>query len=73
MHQTAEFHKRVKEALDNPQLRSNFRVAMDGLMEKRRTAFPDKEALEALRITGSRIRANALAKQPDLLEQLEKN
>lgn len=73
MHQTAEFHKRVKDALNNPQLRSNFRSAMDGLMEKRRNAFPDKPFLEELRITGSRLRANALVKQADLLEQLEAN
>ncbi|MDF1528410.1 MAG: LutB/LldF family L-lactate oxidation iron-sulfur protein [Sedimenticola sp.] len=73
MHQTAEFHKRVKDALDNPQLRNNFRVAMDGLMEKRSNAFPDKQFLEELRITGSKLRANALVKQADLLEQLEAN
>jgi L-lactate dehydrogenase complex protein LldF len=73
MHQTAEFHKRVKDALNNPQLRSNFRVAMDGLMEKRSNAFPDKQFLEELRITGSKLRANALIKQADLLEQLEAN
>ncbi|MCW8948697.1 MAG: (Fe-S)-binding protein, partial [Sedimenticola sp.] len=73
MHQTAEFHKRVKNALDNPQLRNNFRVAMDGLMEKRSNAFPDKKFLEELRITGSKLRANALVKQADLLEQLEAN
>jgi L-lactate dehydrogenase complex protein LldF len=73
MHQTADFHKRVKDALNNPQLRNNFRVAMDGLMEKRSNAFPDKPFLEALRITGSKLRDNALVKQADLLEQLEEN
>lgn len=73
MQQKAEFEQRVQKALNNPQLRSNFRTAMDGLMEKRSNAFPDKNELEALRITGAKIRANALAKQPQLLEQLEAN
>ena len=73
MQQKAEFDRRVHEALNNAQLRSNFRSAMDGLMEKRSNAFPDKQFMEALRIRGEKIRANALAKQPELLEQLEAN
>ncbi len=73
MQQKAEFDQRVQEALNNPQLRSNFRIAMDGLMEKRSNAFPDKTFMEELRVLGSKIRANALAKQPELLEQLEAN
>ncbi len=73
MQQKAEFDQRVQEALNNPQLRSNFRIAMDGLMEKRSNAFPDKTFMEELRVLGSKIRANALAKQPELLEQLETN
>ncbi len=73
MTQKAEFDQRVKKALDNPQLRRNFRVTMDGLMEKRDKAFPDKAFLEELRTIGANIRANALARQPELLEQLEAN
>ncbi|MCW8907306.1 MAG: LUD domain-containing protein, partial [Sedimenticola sp.] len=73
MQQKAEFDRRVHEALNNAQLRNNFRSAMDGLMEKRSSAFPDKQFMEALRIRGEKIRANALARQPELLEQLEAN
>jgi L-lactate dehydrogenase complex protein LldF len=67
-----EFHPRARAALDNPQIRQNFRNAMDGLMDKRRAAFEGMD-LEALRELGANIRRNALARLPDLLEQLEKN
>lgn len=73
MPQTAEFEQRVTKALNNPQLRSNFRTVMDGLMEKRSNAFPDKAFLEELRLIGAKIRSNALARQAELLEQLETN
>ncbi|WP_166264065.1 LutB/LldF family L-lactate oxidation iron-sulfur protein [Marinobacter caseinilyticus] len=67
-----EFHPRAREALANPQIRANFRKAMDGLMTKRQTAFEGWE-LEALRDLGANIRQRALSKLPDLLEQLEAN
>jgi len=71
MQQKVEFDRRVHTALNNPQLRKNFRSTMDGLMAKRRDAFPDKERLEQLRMQAAMIRTNALAKLPELLEQLE--
>ncbi|GAB2785215.1 LutB/LldF family L-lactate oxidation iron-sulfur protein [Halomonas shantousis] len=67
-----DFHAQAHNALNNPQIRANFRKAMDGLMVKRRDAFGDWD-LETLRELGANIRLRALAKLPDLLEQLEAN
>ncbi|WP_043532665.1 LutB/LldF family L-lactate oxidation iron-sulfur protein [Litchfieldella xinjiangensis] len=66
------FHRQAHEALGDPQIRANFRRAMDGLMTKRRDVFTDWD-LETLRELGANIRLRALAKLPDLLEQLETN
>lgn len=66
------FHRQAHDALGNPQIRANFRQAMDGLMSKRRDAFSEWD-LEALRELGANIRMRSLAKLPDLLEQLEAN
>ena len=66
------FHRQAHDALGNPQIRSNFRRAMDGLMSKRRDAFGEWD-LETLRELGANIRLRALAKLPGLLEQLETN
>ena len=65
------FAARSGTALDDKGLRSNFRRAMDGLMEKRKAQFPDPADLESLRTRGAAIRANALAKLPELLERLD--
>ncbi|MDX1634670.1 MAG: LutB/LldF family L-lactate oxidation iron-sulfur protein [Marinobacter sp.] len=67
-----QFHPRARDALANPQLRKNFRSAMDGLMDKRRKAFSGWD-LEALRTLGAQIRQRSLARLPDLLEQLEES
>lgn len=67
-----QFHPRARAALDNPQIRANFRKAMDGLMDKRRSAFAEWD-LEALRTLGANVRQQALANLPDLLEQLEQS
>ncbi len=67
-----EFHRQAHDALGNPQIRANFRKAMDGLMSKRRDSFDDWD-LETLRELGANIRLRALARLPDLLEQLEAN
>lgn len=67
-----EFHRQAHDALGNPQIRGNFRKAMDGLMTKRRDSFEGWD-LETLRELGANIRMRALAKLPDLLEQLEAN
>ncbi|RCV88710.1 LutB/LldF family L-lactate oxidation iron-sulfur protein [Billgrantia montanilacus] len=66
------FHRQAHDALGNPQIRGNFRKAMDGLMAKRRDVFSDWD-LETLRELGANIRLRALAKLPNLLEQLEAN
>ncbi|MEE4075710.1 LutB/LldF family L-lactate oxidation iron-sulfur protein [Pseudomonas viridiflava] len=68
-----DFRERAHEALGDPQLRGNFRRAMDSLMTKRAAAFSNPDEREDLRSLGNAIRARALSKLPDLLEQLERN
>jgi L-lactate dehydrogenase complex protein LldF len=70
---TRQFHVRIQQALDDPQIRANFRRAMDGLMHKRAAVFPDADELERLRDLGAAVRVNALARLPELLERLEVN
>jgi L-lactate dehydrogenase complex protein LldF len=67
------FRSAASEALKNPQLRANFRRAMDGLMAKRAAIFSDPVEWRDLRALGAAIRARTLAKLPELLETLEKN
>ncbi|MCB1763466.1 MAG: lactate utilization protein, partial [Gammaproteobacteria bacterium] len=71
MQQSIDFHHRVGSALHDPQIRSNFRQAMDGLMYKRQHSFPDADELLRLRRRSAEIRINALSRLPELLEQLE--
>ncbi|WP_165855985.1 LutB/LldF family L-lactate oxidation iron-sulfur protein [Marinobacter sp. JSM 1782161] len=66
-----DFGVRIHEALEDAELRESFHGAMTFLREKRRSQFPDPDALENLRDSGAAIRDRALAKLPDLLEQLE--
>ena len=68
-----KFQRDTFSALNDPQLRRNFKRAMSGLMEKRQAVFPDPEEWQKLRELGSSIRENALRKLPELLEQLEAN
>ena len=68
---SAGFRARAKEVVENPFLRKSFRGAMDFLIDKRITQFPDKEELESLRTLGEHIRQYNLGKLPDILEQLE--
>ncbi len=68
---SAGFRARSKEVVENPFLRKSFRGAMDFLIDKRITQFPDKEELESLRSLGEHIRQYNLGKLPDILEQLE--
>ena len=68
-----DFRNRAHEALGDAQLRGNFRKAMDSLMTKRAAAFSDAHEREHLRALGNAVRARALSKLPDLLEQLERN
>jgi L-lactate dehydrogenase complex protein LldF len=67
----SDFGGKARIALNDPKLRANFRRAMDGLMAKRAAQFTDAEEWNALRDRGAAIRANALARLPELLEQLE--
>ena len=68
-----DFRTRAHKALGDAQLRNNFRKAMDSLMSKRAAAFSDAHEREHLRSLGNAIRARALSKLPELLEQLEQN
>ena len=47
------------------------RSALTGIQAKRETQFPDDAQLQALREQSRAVRASALVKQPELLEQLE--
>jgi L-lactate dehydrogenase complex protein LldF len=66
-----DFRQRARQALDDGKLRANFRGAMDYLRAKRAAQFPEAGELESLRDLGQAIRRDALARLPDLLEQLE--
>jgi L-lactate dehydrogenase complex protein LldF len=66
-----DFHASSSAALKDPQIRANFRRAMDGLMAKRAALFADAAEWRALRALGSSIRARSLARLPELLERLE--
>jgi L-lactate dehydrogenase complex protein LldF len=71
-HQTLDFEKNVSRALNDAQLRKNFKFAMGNFVIRRRTIFPDAIETEKLRATGNAIKKRALNKLPELLEQLEK-
>ena len=68
---SGDFTQRAPIALNDPTLRRNFRRAMDGLMVKRAAQFTDPEAWAALRERGAMVKARAVARLPELLEQLE--
>ena len=65
------FRENVTRDLGNEELRSNFRGAMDYLMDKRKSAFSSADELEALREQCKLIKQRCLVKLPHLLEQLE--
>ena len=58
-------------ALADPQLRGNFRRAMDGLMSKRAAQFADAGEWTGVRALAASVRLRALSKLPELLEKLE--
>lgn len=66
-----DFAGNVSRALADRQLRNNLRTAMDTLIEKRNSVFPDPEETEALRDQGAAIKRRALSRLPTLLAQLE--
>ena len=67
------FQRDTFSALNDPQLRGNFKRAMNGLMEKRQAVFADVDEWQQLRELGRSVRANTLRKLPELLEQMEVN
>lgn len=73
MHAETEvfFRDSAAKALQDPQLRANFRRAMDGLITKRKAQFPDPHDLQDLRDLSTAIRSRSLLRLPELLEQLE--
>src|ERR1700680_1526934 len=66
-----DFQASSTSALRDPQIRANFRRAMDGLMAKRAALFADPSEWGALRSLGTSIRRRTLANLPELLERLE--
>jgi L-lactate dehydrogenase complex protein LldF len=68
---SSAFRRRATQALGRVRVRGNIRRAMDGLVQKRLAAFPDPHELEQLRDQAAAIRDQALARLPELLEQLE--
>jgi L-lactate dehydrogenase complex protein LldF len=69
---TTELRQAITTALGRERVRANIRRAMDGLVEKRRLAFPDADERERLRDQGAAIRTESLARLPELLEELER-
>ncbi len=70
---TTELRVSIGQALGRERVRTNIRRAMDGLVVKRLKAFPDLEELERLRDQGRAIRGHAVARLPELLEELERS
>jgi len=70
-HQTVDFENNISQALNDAQLRKNFKFAMGNFVGRRKTIFPDAEETEKLRATGNAIKKRALNHLPELLEQLE--
>jgi len=68
---SVDFRTSSTRALADPELRANFRRAMDGLIGKRAVQFADDDEWHALRAAGAEARARALDKLPELLQQLE--
>lgn len=68
-----DFGRNVQGALGDQQLRRNLRNAMDTLVQKRCTVFPDSDQFDMLRSAGHAIKRRALKQLPQLLEQLEAN
>jgi L-lactate dehydrogenase complex protein LldF len=71
LNQTTAFQQRIEQALNNHQLRRNFRSALSAIQNRREEQFPDEAQLQALREQSRRVRADALVRQPELLERLE--
>jgi L-lactate dehydrogenase complex protein LldF len=73
LNSAVNFADASRAALRDPQLRANFRRAMDGLVTKRATQFADAREWNAVRALAASVRMRALAQLPELLERLEAN
>ena len=67
------FQKNASRALEDQQLRQNFKFAMGNFILKRKQIFSDESETEHLRQIGNTIKRRALSQLPQLLEQLEEN
>ena len=65
------FESRAEHALEDAQLRKNFAFAMGAFIERRKAVFSDPAETERLRAAGCEAKQRALARLPELLEQLE--
>jgi len=68
----SSFEARIEQALADAGLRRNFASAMGSFAARRLAVFPDAAALERLREQGAAARRRALARLPELLEELER-
>jgi len=66
-----DFEKNVARALNDAQLRKNFKFAMGNFILKRKAIFPDEAETEQVRALGNAIKRRALSRLPELLAQLE--
>ncbi|MGD9350261.1 MAG: LutB/LldF family L-lactate oxidation iron-sulfur protein, partial [Desulfobacterales bacterium] len=67
------FQQNASQALDDQQLRKNFKFAMGNFILKRKQIFSDESETEQLRQVGNTIKRRALSQLPQLLERLEQN
>jgi L-lactate dehydrogenase complex protein LldF len=65
------FQQDASRALNDQQLRKNFKFAMGNFILKRKQIFSDESETEQLRQIGNSIKRRALSQLPQLLEQLE--
>ena len=65
------FPRAAHDALDDAQLRANLRMATHTIRNKRANVVSEVDDWEALRVAGSAIKADVLARLPELLERFE--
>ena len=70
-HKAVDFEHNVSRALNDKQLRENFKFAMGNFVQRRKTIFPDEVETEKLRAVGNATKQRALRKLPELLDRLE--
>ncbi len=70
---TPPFPEAARTALSDEQLRANLLRATSTIRAKRARAVAERDDWEGLRAAGAAVKDEALARLPDLLEQLEQN